>query len=122
MDLVEIKTSELIGPALDWAVAEAEGLNLPPCPGRGSKQCLINVSPADWTVFEPSTDWSQGGPLIEKYSVGVYRDYSPAETITANVNGSGCVEIGDTHLVAVCRAIVAAKLGDTVQVPVALIQ
>jgi hypothetical protein len=114
----KVKTADLIGPALDWAVAY--GLNGEPAffeafgarmLGRSITKGVIDGS------IRPSTDWSQGGHLIEKYRVGIYCDYSPDEVITANVTGSGAVCVGSTFLIAACRAIVAAKLGDEVEIP-----
>ena len=122
MTLIKVKTTELIGPALDWAVAKAEGLNLPPFPGRGVKQCLIDVSPASWTVFGPSTDWSQGGPLIDKmggFELKVWLESKPETKCEAHIHNydGNWIVFGPTPLVAAMRCLVAAKLGDTVQVP-----
>ncbi|MDX1466095.1 MAG: phage protein NinX family protein, partial [Halomonas sp.] len=66
---MRIKTSELEGKALDWAVAEA--INLP-------ERDIMNGVVVFMSWFDvnkcragddfcPSTDWSQGGPLFEKY-------------------------------------------------------
>jgi len=126
MSLVEVKTSELIGPALDWAVAKAEGLNLPPYPGRGGKQCLINVSPASWTVFEPSTDWSQGGPLIERlagFQLKIWLESSPETKCEAHIHSyeGDWIAFGPTPLIAAMRCLCVVKLGDTVQVPEELV-
>ncbi|KII34868.1 hypothetical protein NL64_06295 [Pseudomonas fluorescens] len=130
MTLVTRPTAELEGPALDWAVARVEGHSLPPFPGRsGIKQCWINVGPATHDVFAPSTDWQQGGPLIEKHNLTIER---PIEMRGCAVTGfhdwradhpknfGGLIRYsgrGKTALIAACRAIVASKLGDTVQVP-----
>lgn len=46
-----MKTSELTGAALDWAVATCEKWRLDLVP-EGS--------------YSPSTDWKQGGPIIER--------------------------------------------------------
>lgn len=105
---MKIKTSELEGAALDWAVAEATGEPL-----SSVTVGYVTGSGKPCGKFSPSTDWSQTGPLIDRYS------------ITLNENGPGnwwshCGENlgeGVTPLYAICRAIVAAKLGDTVDVP-----
>ncbi|SIR65520.1 Protein of unknown function [Aeromonas sp. RU39B] len=106
-DFVEVKTADLTGPALDWAVAQVEGVA---CTPHTIKR-----------FYRPSTDWSQGGPLRDKYDVGIepsVPDGRPYAYVPGrDLDGSR----GETALIAICRAIVAAKLGDVVQVPTALI-
>ncbi|MEN5107685.1 phage protein NinX family protein [Pseudomonas sp. TWI672] len=120
-DLIEVKTADLTGEALGWAVGKAEGLE------------LELVGPAynnPWRVFaryratvterteryNPWENWALGGQLIQKYRVGfgLYSDSFFAVTRLDEVPGDAD---GSTHLIAACRAIVAAKLGDAVQVP-----
>ena len=62
-----MKVSYLSGPALDWAVAICEG------------RTDVRVDPDDGELvgqseFDYSTDWAQGGPIIEreKITVGPY--------------------------------------------------
>ncbi len=105
---MKTKNSELIGAGLDWAVAVATGDNPVVVDGE--------IDTDSWWPFEPSTDWKQCGPLIEQHSV----DF---EWI---VNGTLRADIGDTiafgpgYLIAACRAIVAASLGDEVELPESL--
>lgn len=120
MSTVEVKTAELIGPALDWAVAKAELVDV-----------CIPESDVIWAKYcgpyNPSIHWSDGGPLISKYRfefewVGSDWHGEPLQFFTA----CGCdmpadaTSAGPTHLIAACRAIVRAKLGDTVQIPAEL--
>ncbi len=98
----------------------------------------ILLAPHGERFWRPDTDWSQGGPLIDKFDVeflrfgekGFYeRDpqWNQKPCIGAVIRLTpGCTyaEIhieqcmtGDTRLMAGCRAIVAAKFGETVQVP-----
>ena len=103
-----IKTSELDGAALDWAVTKSQGLIMFDIIGRS-----------------PSTDWSQGGPLIEKYigatdyEVGQVKEPFYAETRCSNMEAYAN---GKTILIAAMRAIVASKLGDEVDVPDELVK
>jgi hypothetical protein len=103
----EMKTSELTGAALDWAVARCEG-------GVGENQ-LIGA----W--YAPSTDWAQGGPIIEREGIGLdqYADYPQWQAFTpAPEQQSGqAVCNGPTPLIAAMRCYVASKLGDDVDVP-----
>ena len=126
MKTVEVKTADLIGPALDWAVGELEGeWAEEPYHLRGSE-------PRIWCNnhsygYSPSTDWEQGGPLLRTYQI----EFSINED-TGEVGASLLYwrtygkshrtrwSKGDTHLIAACRAIVAAKLGDVVSVPAEL--
>lgn len=110
MEMVEVKASELIGAALDWAVAKAEG--------DDHWTSDRNVDWFAWRMrnWKPSTDWSQGGPLIDKYRVAFEDNLGDWFACIP-----GGMANGETHLIASCRAIVAAKLGDTVQVPAELL-
>lgn len=131
-----VKTSDLIGPALDWAVAKAAGRCLHEririvrynsdsdyiCEDCGKDTYMEPIQ----QTWKPSTDWSQGGPLIEKYATKL--EHWPTETTPNKSNariamaGSVYWESGPSPLVAVCRAIVRAKLGDQVDAPDELMQ
>ena len=134
--MVEVKTADLIGPALDWAVVKADGRCLHEririvrynddsdhiCEDCG-KDTYMEPSRYSW---KPSTDWSQGGPLIEKYAVKI--EHFPSETIASKANARIAMhstaywQSGPAPLVALCRAIVAANLGELVSVPEELVQ
>ena len=72
-----MKTSKLQGAALDWAVAKCEDKQ-----GKG----------LDWVPPAYSTDWAQGGAIIERERI-------------------------PTPLIAALRCYVASKLGDEVEIP-----
>ena len=124
----EMKTAELIGPALDWAVAKVEGFIDDPeswLYGAGLGRIMAGT-------FRPSTNWSQGGPLIERHGIEVFcnlnaeqasrfKDASPDWRACMN-RGRSEHSYGPTPLIAAMRCLVAAKLGDTVQIPSELIQ
>lgn len=125
-DLIEVKTADLQGWQLAWAVAVAEELDpylVGPHYGNPWRVFRIQHGEAlKWErLYNPHEDWALGGPLIGKYRVGfgLYSDYVFAVTGLDDLPGDAN---GSTHLVAACRAIVAAKLGDTVQVPKELCQ
>lgn len=120
MQMIEVNTADLIGAALDLAVAEVdfEGDDdgcFPATAARGKVQ-IINPSCESFFYYSPSTDWSQGGPLIEKY-------WNEIDSILIEDMGSAWPDFlnGDMLLRVFCRAIVAAKLGDTVSVPAELL-
>ena len=65
-----VKTSELSGVQLDWAVAQAEGLQVTRLkPLLGEDLRLLNKE-SDW--WNPSESWAQGGPIIERAKLGVW--------------------------------------------------
>ena len=123
MTTTKVKTSELVGAALDWAVAKA--LDYKPYlvdQGAGPDAWMTQVPWGGMAVigedgWSPSTDWAQGGRLFQTYISAM------------NDTGSGCwchcgnnLGEGETILIAACRAIVAAKLGDTVEIPTELLE
>lgn len=113
-----MKTSELIGPALDWAVAKCNWDHTNAYLRKGEMQLRLPVSGIheDWS---PSTDWSQGGPIIERECLtvinavgdGVWSAYPLADDPVKHRKS------GPTPLIAAMRCFVASKLGDEVDVP-----
>lgn len=127
---MKIKTSELSGERLNWAVAIAVGLKPFVQAAHYGAPNRVFVEPEKKSDqegavignrYKPSTDWGCCGQLIDKYfptfsfADGLIR----AEVILAS--GEPFSAIGPNYLVAACRAIVAVKLGDEVEVPDALI-
>lgn len=122
---MKIKASELIGAQLDWAVAQASDF----------KVRIISSDNPDgrWQIqkpwmnsgpFWPSQDWSQGGPLIDKHNVFLGASLGAPLAICRVATDRGMREShceGPTKLIAAMRAIVAAKLGDEIEVPEELI-
>ena len=115
---MKVKTSELTGPALDWAVATCEGTD------------YFCDNPTTWDAdlpwespFNYSTDWSQGGPIIERESIRLTPDqgatYVDCVWFAGSVNEDGDEFNGEgpTPLVAGMRCVVASKLGEEVEVP-----
>ena len=139
-EFVEVRTSELVGPALDWAVAKCSGMTLftmgEDWPGNYNVTVLAGEAPIlildlvnrMWrehqgvTVpWSPSTNWAHGGPLRDKYKVDITEgDHAVSASILTE--SCECADVsGPTALIALCRAIVAAKLGNVVQVPAELV-
>ncbi|MNE07139.1 hypothetical protein D3C76_211130 [compost metagenome] len=126
-DLIEVKTPDLVGEALGWAVGKAEGLDLQLAPP--------GYNGVPWRVFaryrgqaiehtkryNPWEDWGLGGALIERYAAMVRgfpnQMYETLAIARVRIDGALAWRSGQTPLIALCRAIVATKLGDTVQVP-----
>jgi len=109
---MNIKTSELTGAALDWAVAKCEG--------------AINGDDLDIGFileggYSPSTDWAQGGPLIEREGMTIALDAFGWEARHYDGETEPWTMTGDTPLIAAMRCYVASKLGDTVDIPEELV-
>jgi hypothetical protein len=135
-----MKTSDLTGPALNWAVGVAQGKqwkNDPdlgmhhtehPHPDQRANMLLFPIGwwkMDDWSceVYSPSSDWSQGGPIIEREVIELnIHDHMTMEWIATRREGSSVSEErGPTPLVAAMRCFVASKLGDEVDIPEELI-
>lgn len=117
---MKIKTANLQGAALDWALAK--------CEGRTWEAAESFTAYHDEGEMRYSTDWSQGGPIIER------------EGITLRVNASlpgywvAFIDFGGSNtnvkarqsapapLVAAMRCFVASRMGDEIEIPDELLQ
>ncbi len=119
-----VKTSELSGVALDWAVAQCEG-----------EEVLVSNITSGSTViglallwvghyddfglikYEPSTDWTIAGPIIERERIRWDVDEECASDawycVALTLHGA----YGPTILIAAMRCLVASKMGDTIEIP-----
>lgn len=116
---MKIKTSELIGPALDWAVAKCERLEI-----YQIWKNVINVTiERHFISYAPSTSWAQGGPIIEQERISVC--WEGTLWVGSRYNETEgrywAQTSGPTPLVAAMRCYVASKLGNEVDVPKELI-
>lgn len=148
-----VKTMDLHGAALDWAVAQCEGqqdlwqrgdIQFPRllCEIMATQDNLnleslsesMDLSPEDieeifdranekWesskrSPFSPSTDWSQGGPIIEREEIALdkFADY-PNWQAECNTGDYHNRQLGPTALVAAMRCFVASRLGFEIEVP-----
>lgn len=106
-----MKTSNLNGPALDWAVARANQV-------AGMFQSNIDLTTIHY--FAPSTDWAQGGPLIEREKIAIDPDGGAnirEPEWAASIAEQPKYFTGPTPLIAAMRAYVASRLGDEVDIP-----
>ena len=119
-----MKTSELIGPALDWAVMKCE------YPQNDSVSFFNELRNRDVVYgdlrggkhsttgsFRYSERWDQAGPIIDREDITI-RSWLNEDFKTAYMNVEGAEWYhGPTYLVAAMRAYVASKLGDEVEIP-----
>ena len=113
-----MKTSELTGAALDWAVANCEWPTGVRYIESLEKFSMPDESPYCFLPeYSPSANWSQGGPIIEREKIGLtYADSIPSWYATSQ-QGKRFLRLGPTPLMAAMRCYVASKLGDEVEIP-----
>jgi hypothetical protein len=115
-----MKTSELTGVTLNWAVAKA--MNDTRVINRNKDVGIAGWAGGDynghntWTGYSPSTDWAQGGPIIEREHIELYWHLPTSRWGACSRDGTSR-GYGPTHLIAAMRCFVASKLGDEVDVP-----
>jgi hypothetical protein len=109
-----MKTAELTGVALDWAV----------CKAKGEYQCPVDEYTAVWmTNRRYSTNWAVGGPVIEREEISISREFAASKvewaawTPAPIRDDAEAFGYGSTPLIAAMRCYVASKLGDEVEVP-----
>lgn len=122
-DVMEVSVDELEGSSLDWAVAKAVGLSVTEDCGQFMVEEGTIYLGRVGHEYSPSTDWSQGGPLIERYGI----ESAPAGTNEWQAMQAGNLKIhgvlfGPSLLIAACRAIVASYFGGTVKIPAELVE
>ncbi len=128
-----MKSCELTGPALDWAIIIALGTTtLGEEPGTPMwKEFLIMRGCGDPFV-EASTSWDVCGPIIERERIALWHGptgwYATPTTATGYTGEDYYIDVteddgvfGPTPLVAAMRCFVASKLGAEVDVPEGLL-
>ena len=115
---MKVNIDELSGEQLDWAVAKCKSddtLAVYFDEETGEPLCHD-----DWQYnqeFKPTTDWSQGGPIIEQE--GMSLEFRPMGSMHEWVAFSGDEHAGgETPLIAAMRCYVASKLGYEIDLPV----
>lgn len=107
-----MKVSELEGAELDYWVAVAEGKN------ATLKELLFNNFDCSecgaGLGFTPSTDWLNGGPIIERERIWLSDD-NQEWIASCRPHIDDAIHSGPTPLIAAMRAYVASKFGDTVE-------
>ena len=118
-----MKTSELTGVALDWAVDR--------CEGKTWLDVESFIAYHEEGIGHYSTDWSHGGPIIERERLWVgYSAVRQSQSLRLAVMEDAVVQChktvyppqpksttGPTILIAAMRCYVVSKLGNEVEVP-----
>lgn len=136
-DIKQVKVAELEGLELDYWVARAIGylhlgaIGVNHRTTDGTPYCLFGYN--DWWKTPEgeylcgpcygapdaySTDWSQGGPLLERHHIWLSDDDDGIWTASfpphIDANGKQRIHFGPTPLIAAMRAIVASVYGEEV--------
>lgn len=118
---MKVKTADLIGPALDWAVAKCE---FEGCEDwDGTLDGVDCVSDLQGVAYAPSKNWSQGGPIVEREKIATDAEMGDVwrarmeYTNDDSLRPQWSEEDGPTFLVAAMRCFVASRFGDEVDVP-----
>lgn len=139
-----VKTSELSGRALDYAVALAIGgyelIQVPPdADGKNEGMVLAPLNllsrgyafppkgklPINFFISRYSGDWAECGRLLEHHMIDVSfcndEEHEPWSATSPLLMGEYFT--GDNAKIAICRAVVGmSKLGDTVEIPEELLK
>jgi len=136
---VVIETAKLEGLALEWAVGKARS----PAPGyklaylrpafidENNRPSVVYMSMADGiaTPWQPLSDGNQAWELVDAHIKRLGDCAAPVNGWDAipegkqyfAMNHDSDMAFGSTKRIAVCRAVVLAKLGTSVEVPAVLV-
>lgn len=129
-DYIQVKSQDLSGSALNWAVALCEhkqgfitqGM---PCFDNNTKRVYKTESLLSIGVnFTPSASWSDGGPIIEREEIHLLRANSQwIASIKYNDRRTDwrILAMADSPLVAAMRCYAASRLGNKVEIPESLV-
>ena len=121
---MKVKTAELTGISLDYAVALASGAEAFQsngirwfCTLHGNTYALSS----GWgsMSYRPSTNWAQGGPIMEQERISLQAGHSGWWVASIlNLNDDATFSMGgSTPLIAAMRCFCASKLGEEVELP-----
>lgn len=109
-----MKVSDLEGAALDYWVAKSAGLTCEIRDGR----VVLPEEHGQSTLWRPSVDWSQAGPIIEREWISLtwtgLHHTAPHPHVSLKRGSKAPFIYGRTQLEAAMRAFVADKIGTEV--------
>lgn len=116
-----MKTTELTGATLDWAVAQAKGLDVRIFSPKRERTVCVHHG----LIYNPSQDWILGFDIIEReltmitWSAQYRIDGWQADIKTPEINHTA---YGKTPLLAAMRCFVLSKLGESLDLPPELLE
>jgi hypothetical protein len=118
---MKIKTLELIGKPLDWAVAKCKDQEIH---WDDYEEAFVYHDREEdgERTWAPSTDWAQGGPLIEREKITTVwtplsNHWSAYWAQRTTEDWENRKANGPTLLIAAMRCYVASKFGDEIEIP-----
>lgn len=129
---MKVKTANLKGAALDWAVNEAQSYNTSPlivydgCEGEDRNKPRKYLATEGGFTIDYS-NWAQGGPILTRERISRTIDHSGlwiaywTDGYTDGDEGKKWMQCDRSELIAGLRCYVASELGDEVDVPDELI-
>ena len=117
---MKIKTKDLTGAALDWAVAKCGNKN-GVLHDDGITRCIVIAAPSG--VYKgryiPTVNWVQGGPIIEREKIGLSQITRESGELVWVASAFSVKRwgYGPTPLIAAMRCYCSFKLGNEVDVP-----
>lgn len=119
---MKIKTADLSGDNLEWAVALCESYIFH---GRVDAHLYYVHAHNKGGLFTPafSSDWALGGPIVERERINF--EQIPSDEVDWKAwmypinewNTFSGIQYGPTQLVAAMRCYVQSKLGDEIEIP-----
>ena len=113
---MKVKTSEAKDQVLEYLVAKCEGKPVLVIGDTVYDKWAIDEGCDGDNSLHYSTDWAQGGPIIEREKMTV-ESLDTGWLATRIEHPAFSEEQGPTPLIAAMRCYVASKLGDEVEIP-----
>ncbi len=117
---MKVKTAELEGHQLNYAVALADGVDargiLYTWNGQAKLRVPSSTVPCEYNevTFNYAYDWAQGGPIIERECIAVWVGVDGEWN--SQRGDTSAIQTANTPLIAAMRCFVASKLGDEVEI------
>lgn len=111
---MKTRIEDLEGQELDKAVADILGIKVGICIGGYlATEESIKYTPYSAKKYSPSTDWAQGGPIIDEYKISIQADECIVGAyLRGNLfqtNWSDCFQDGATALIAAMKCFVKSN-------------
>lgn len=118
-NLVEMKTAELEGAALDWAVGRAAGVDFGPDSMQSPREVIVGGYQGRPRVhWSPRQYWAQLGPLIKNHGISLLDSGATGAGYSARASDAqGMFSHPSDDMLVICRAIAARHFGETVGIP-----
>lgn len=118
-NLVQMKTAELEGAALDWAVGRAAGVDFGPDSMQSPREVIVGGYQGRPRVhWSPRQYWAQLGPLIKPNYISFLGMGANGHGVSARASDVlGMYHHPTDEMLVICRAIAARHFGETVGIP-----